>query len=107
VRPHLNMFDVLALPSHREGFGMVILEAAAFGVPSVAYDVTGCRDAVLDGITGTLVPLMDAPSMASALCGYLSDPPLRRRHGAAARERARQVYQPNRVWGAYAAALAS
>jgi len=105
VRPYLDMLDVLALPSHREGFGMVVLEAAALGVPSVAYDVTGCRDAIMDGRTGRLVRFGDIPAFAQAIREYLDCPALRQSHGSAARHRAESDYSPDRVWRAYASAL--
>ena len=48
--------DILLLPGTREGWGIVAMEAAANGVPVVAYDIPGLRDAVVDGVTGVLVP---------------------------------------------------
>jgi glycosyltransferase involved in cell wall biosynthesis len=48
----MNISDVLFLPSYREGFGNVIIEAAAMGLPAVVSDIYGTRDAVIEGITG-------------------------------------------------------
>ncbi len=79
--------DILALPTYREGFPQVALEAAAMGLPVVATSVPGCVDAVHDGVTGTLVPPRDVGALADALRRYASDPPLRARHGEAARRR--------------------
>lgn len=47
--------DLLLLPGTREGWGIVAMEAASYGVPVVAYDIPGLRDAVLDGVTGLVV----------------------------------------------------
>jgi glycosyltransferase involved in cell wall biosynthesis len=79
---------VVACPSHREGFGVACLEAMAHGRPVVAGDVGGLRDLVVDGETGYLVPPRDVPALRSALERLLADRDLRRRLGAAGRERA-------------------
>lgn len=78
---------VAVLPSHREGLGMSVLEAAASGRPAVAADVPGCREAVEHGITGLLVPARDPDALAGALAALGTDPGRRRRMGAAARAR--------------------
>jgi len=92
--PHDELQDlyaraaVVACPSHREGFGVACLEAMAHGRPVVAGDVGGLRDLVVDGETGYLVPPRDVPALREALERLLGDPELRRRLGAAGRERA-------------------
>ena len=95
--PHdelLRLYDragVVACPSHREGFGVVCAEAMAHGRPVVASAVGGLLDLVVDGETGLLVPPGDVPALRAALERLLRDPELRRRMGAAARERARHL----------------
>ncbi|MCA9903562.1 MAG: glycosyltransferase family 4 protein [Anaerolineae bacterium] len=96
----LNSMDVLAFPSYREGLPITPLEAAAMGVPVVATRVTGCVDAVVDEVTGLLVPPRDSDALADALRTYLRDPVLRSKHGAAGRERVLADFQPERIWQA-------
>ena len=83
--------SVVACPSHREGFGVVCAEAMAHGRPVVAAAVGGLLDLVVDGETGLLVPPRDAVALRAALERLLADAALRRRLGAAARERARRL----------------
>jgi glycosyltransferase involved in cell wall biosynthesis len=66
-------FDLLVLPSHREGFPRAIMEAAAMGVPAIATDIRGCRQSVVDGITGILVPVGDTDALESEIRDLTSD----------------------------------
>lgn len=65
--------SIVCLPSHREGFSRVLMEAAASGRPAVTCDVPGCRDAVAPGESALLVPPRDAPSLARAVSDLLRD----------------------------------
>jgi lipopolysaccharide/colanic/teichoic acid biosynthesis glycosyltransferase/glycosyltransferase involved in cell wall biosynthesis len=94
--------DVVCLPSYREGFPVVCLEAAAMAKPVVATRVTGCVDAVADGLTGTLVPARNSDALSTALRDYVSDPELRRRHGSAGRARMLADFAPERTWAGIA-----
>jgi glycosyltransferase involved in cell wall biosynthesis len=80
---------VVAVPSHREGFGVACAEAMAHGRPVVASAVGGLLDLVVDGETGLLVPPGDVAALRAALESLLGDEALRRRLGEAARERVR------------------
>ena len=82
--------DVVAVPSSSETFGLVALEAQACGTPVLATDVDWLRTAVLDGVTGRLVPDRDPASWAHALLGLGRDPETLARMGAAAARRARE-----------------
>jgi glycosyltransferase involved in cell wall biosynthesis len=79
--------DVVVLPTYREGFPNVPLEAASMGLPVIATRIPGCIDAVEDGSTGTLVPVRDVASLAAAMLTYGTDPDLRARHGRRGRAR--------------------
>ena len=94
------LVDVIVLPTYREGFPYVLIEAAAMELPVVATRVTGCVDAVVDGVTGTLVPPCDPAALAAALERYLMRPDLRRQHGQAGRERVVREFQSERIWEA-------
>jgi glycosyltransferase involved in cell wall biosynthesis len=87
--PFYERAAVVAVPSHREGFGMACAEAMAYGRPVVAGAVGGLLDLVADGETGLLVPPRDVPALRGALERLLGDRELRRRMGEAGRERAR------------------
>ena len=92
--------DVVTLPTYREGFPNVPLEAAAMGLPVVATDIPGCVDAVEDGVTGTLVPVRDAGALAAAITAYVDDPTLRRTHGEAGRARVLRDFRREPLWDA-------
>jgi glycosyltransferase involved in cell wall biosynthesis len=100
VPPLYVAMDVLVLPTYREGFPTVLLEAAAMSVPVVATQVPGCIDAVQDGVTGLLVPPYDAAGLAAAIGRYLRNAELRVQHGAAARARVLRDFCPERIWQA-------
>ena len=97
AQPHAQALDwmrraaMLVLPSIRtttgrtEGLGMVLLEAAATGVPIVGSRVGGIPEAVHDEVTGFLVPAQDPAALARRISDLLDDPALRLRMGAAAR----------------------
>ncbi len=79
--------DIACLPSYREGMPKFLLEAMASGLPCVATNVTGCREAVIDGETGLLVPAQDEAALAGALARLIDDADLRARMGSAGRAR--------------------
>jgi glycosyltransferase involved in cell wall biosynthesis len=98
IPQHYALMSVLVLPTYREGFPTVLLEAGAMEVPVVATRVTGCVDAVIDGVTGILIPVRDTQALAQAIQTYLGDRGLAQRHGRAARARVLDEFQPESVW---------
>jgi glycosyltransferase involved in cell wall biosynthesis len=81
---------VLVNPGVREGWGLNVVEANALGMPCVAYDVTGLRDSVKDGVTGLLVKSGDVEALADAIIRVLQDDGLRCRLGENALKYAKQ-----------------
>jgi glycosyltransferase involved in cell wall biosynthesis len=91
-REALAESGLLVLPSLAEGFGLVLIEAMAAGVPVVATDVPGVRDVVRPGQTGLLVPPRDPAALAQAIGQLIDDAPLRSRLIAAAAVDVRQRF---------------
>jgi glycosyltransferase involved in cell wall biosynthesis len=105
VAAMMKAFDVLAVPSYEEGFGLVAAEAMAAGVPVVASRVGGLVEVVDDGRTGCLVPPRNALALADALLLLANDPDRRRRMGAAGEERARRCFSLERMLDRYESLL--
>jgi len=98
--PHYAAMDIFVLPSHREGFSNVLLEASSMGLPVATTRIPGCLDVVEDGVTGTLVPVRDVPALTAAIRAYVRDAGLRARHGHAGRERVKSQFRREAIWQA-------
>ena len=97
--PYYRAMDVMVLPTWREGFPNVVLEAAATSVPVVTTFCTGARDSVVPEVTGVLIPPGDSAAISEAVLGLIGDPARRRRMGEAARLWVREHYLDERVLG--------
>jgi glycosyltransferase involved in cell wall biosynthesis len=96
---YYRAMDVMVLPTWREGFPNVVLEAAACGVPVVTTFSTGSRDAVLPEVTGLLIPPGYPAAISEAVLTLLSDPGRRLRMGQAARAWVIEHFVNQRVLG--------
>ena len=94
---YYRAMDLLVLPTWREGFPNVVLEAQASGVPVVTTLSTGSRDSVLPEVTGLLIPPGYPQAIAESVLRLLRDPEKRRKMGAAARTWVREHYIEQRV----------
>ena len=105
-----RLFDLVVLPSRREGLSQALLEAMALGLPVVASRAGGNRDLIRHGEDGWLVPPRDSAAFARALARLLADPQLRSALGQRARRTARERFPLTRTAAlteaAYRAALA-
>jgi glycosyltransferase involved in cell wall biosynthesis len=93
--------DFLCLPSYREGFGMVVIEAAAVGIPSIGSRIYGVSDAIVEDETGLLVPAGDAPKLATALARLARNDALRARLASAGRMRIENEFRQEKVVAGY------
>lgn len=97
VRPWLEECTVFVLPSYREGTPRSVLEAMATGRAVITTDAPGCRETVVDGVNGFLVPVGDASALGDAMERYLRDDELANRHGQGSLALVREKYDVNDV----------
>jgi len=107
VAPYLCAGDIFAFPSMGEGMPNALLEAMASGLPCVASDIGGCRDVIVHGETGLLVPPGDAAALQEALETLLGAAAVRERLGAAARRDAVSRFGLERMVDRYEACYRS
>ena len=93
----MKTLDILVLPSYREGFPKVIMEAAATGLPVVTTDVAGCRSAVIHNETGFIVPSKNAEALGKSIGRLLDSAELRSVMGDNARQFAELNFDVRRI----------
>lgn len=71
---YLAISDVLCLPSYREGFGTIVIDAAALGVPAIGSNIPGLVDSIEDGHTGILFPAGNVDALAGIMANFLENP---------------------------------
>jgi len=97
VRPFLEECSVYVLPSYHEGTPKTVLEAMAVGRPIVTSDAPGCRETVVDGVNGYLVPPQDTSALVEAIEKVIADPTLARRMASESRSLAESKYDVREV----------
>jgi glycosyltransferase involved in cell wall biosynthesis len=105
VRPAFAAARVYVLPSYREGTPRTVLEAMAMGRPIVATDAPGCRETVVDGLNGFLVPVRDDVALETAMERFILDPSLAERMGRESLAIAREKYDVHKVNAVIMAAM--
>lgn len=99
IRPALSLADVLVLPSYREGFPNVVLQAGAMGLPVIATDINGCNEVVEPDFNGWLVPTRDAQALQQAMQTAMQTPEAERiSMGQRARERIMARFERTAHW---------
>ncbi len=94
---YMAISDVLCLPSYREGFGTVVIEAAAMGLATVGSNIYGLSDAIVNGKTGVLVPTKDSHLLGVTLSQLLCDEGLRAELGTKAQKRALDYFDSSYI----------
>lgn len=97
VRPYLENCTMLLLPSYREGMPMSVMEAEAVGRGIITFDNVGCRDTVIDGYNGFLLPPMDVEAMAEKCCFILEHPEEAARMGENSRRFAQERFDQEKI----------
>lgn len=96
--PFYKYMDLFVLPSYREGFGNVCLEAAAARLAVVGTNVTGIKDAVVDGETGCLVADHSVEELFQAINYLRANPEVRKNYGEKGRQRVATDFQSKDLW---------
>lgn len=92
VRPALASASIYVLPSYREGTPRSVLEAMAMGRPIITTDAPGCRETVIEGVNGLLIPVGDSAALAQAMRRLAGDAATRSAMGLASRRIAEERY---------------
>lgn len=97
VRPHIAASHVFVLPSYREGTPRSVLEAMAMARPIVTTDTPGCRETVIEGENGFLVPTHSVEPLAAAMERFVGDAALIERMGQSSRQLAERKFDVNKI----------
>ena len=100
IRPYLSIANVLVLPSYREGFPNVLLQAGSMGIPSIVTDVNGCNEIILEGKNGWIIPVKDEDAILDSMKKSMSKRNTIEIKKINIRNRIKQKYQQEFVWNA-------
>ncbi|WP_201618889.1 glycosyltransferase family 4 protein [Psychrobacter maritimus] len=97
VKPAIAASSIYVLPSYREGTPRTVLEAMAMGRPIITTDAPGCRETVIDGYNGYLVPVKAVEELAAAMERFIANPALVIKMGKASRQLVEEKFDVNAV----------
>lgn len=101
IVPFLSITDLFAFPSYREGFGLSLMEAGAMGVPSIASNIPGCNEVVIDGKTGILIPSHSSQAIIESIDDLYNDKELLNYIKSNCRNSIIERYEQNKLWQYY------
>lgn len=97
---YLAITDVLCLPSYREGFGSIVIDAAAMGVPTIGSRIPGLSDSVVDQQTGMLFPVGNLDELVRLMLVFVENSKIRQTMGGAAKARVDEFFSADRLYSA-------
>ena len=100
VRPYIAAADILVLPSYREGFPNVVIQAGAMETPAIVSDISGCNEIIIDGQNGIIVPPRDAEALYRAMVRVVEHRTMTRQMAQRARAMVASRYDQRDVWRA-------
>ena len=100
VRPYLAAADVAVLPSYREGFPNVVIQAGAMGLAQIVTDINGCNEIIIDGRNGVIIPKQNEQALYEAMHKLATDMNLTTQMAASARELVASRYRQQDIWEA-------
>ena len=92
VRPYLKASDAFVLPSYREGFGMVLIEAGAMGLPCITTDITGCNEIIVPGENGAIIEPRNMKALRDEMEKWVSNPDMVKKMASNARNMVSERY---------------
>ena len=100
IQHYYSAMDVFASLSYREGFGLVIIEAAAMQLPAIVSNVPGQKDTIADGREGVLVTVKNVDDVVAAMEFYIHNPEKRKEMGKIARQSVEEKYEQKQLFEA-------
>ena len=97
VCQYMSAFDILVHPTYREGFGKVLQEGLAMGLPIITTNVPGPSEVIEEGICGALVPVKDATALQAEMLSLMQDAERRERFEKAGRTRAETYFERSKM----------
>jgi glycosyltransferase involved in cell wall biosynthesis len=101
VRPYLKATNAFMLPSYREGFGMVLIEAGAMGLPCITTNITGCNEIIIPGENGAIVEPRDEEALYKEMKKWVENPNIVKTMAAKSRKMVEDRYECHKVWNLY------
>ncbi|MCL1675665.1 glycosyltransferase family 4 protein [Elizabethkingia meningoseptica] len=98
VRPFFKIMDVFVLPSYREGFGMVLIEAGAMKIPSIVTNISGCNEVIINNKTGFLIENKNKKDLYSKMKYIIDNQDMINEIGENARISVEERYIQNKLW---------